>query len=329
MLDNEMLDIIYKLPDKYNKAISIAKDSIRGLRFHNIVNVVIIGLGDSVIGAELARLVTQRSIVIPIMVSKGFELPAFVDEKTLVITLSYTGNDEEILLAYNEAKKRKAKVLAITSGGKLKKFASSSESPVIIIPQELPLKSTIGYFFFPILIVFIEQGIVRKRSLYNVDAAIESLKKLREKFRPEVPECKNKAKILAKSLYGKLPVICGTSDLTYMLAVRWKFLLNNTKQAAFFDILPKLNVHDILVNKDLLNKLQIVILNSSTKDRPIKRRFDSTINLLNDLVAGITYIETFEDTALMQTIYYLILSDYTTAYLSILNKYNYIEEIEK
>lgn len=318
---DNMLDLVYELPERYDKAADIAEDSIRGLRFHNIINVVIVGLGVSFLGAEIVRIMTQDSIVIPIVVSKGSKLPAFVDEKTLVIALSYTGNDEEILLAYNEAKKRKAKVLVITGGGKLKKMASSTKSPVITIPSELPLQATIGYFFFPILVVLKEQGILIKRSLYDANEAIGFLKRTREKFIPEVLQKENIAKILAKNLYGRLPVIYGTSDLTNVLAVRWKYLLNeNTKCLAFFDILFELNYNEILVCKDLLCKLQVIILGSSIKKDCIRNQSDFIVELLKDLVDGITYVETIGRNHLEQTLYLLLLSDYVSVYLAILNK---------
>lgn len=133
-----MFELIYKFPDLCIDAINIAKSSVRGLRFHNFFNVVIAGLGGSAIGGDLMRMITANRAQIPVIVNRDYDLPGFVDERTLVIVSSYSGNTEETLRAYEHAKSKKAKIMVITTGGELKKRSMTDETPIITLPGGLP-----------------------------------------------------------------------------------------------------------------------------------------------------------------------------------------------
>ena len=176
-----MFEHIYGIPEHCEKAVVIARDCIRGLKFHNILNVVIVGMGGSAIGADLVRMLTRDRSMISITICRDYKLPAFVDEKTLVITSSYSGNTEETLTAYDQARKKKAKMLVITTGGELIKRAAADEVPAILIPGGLQPRAAIGYSLFTVIIVLEEQGIV-PRSFFNADAAIDLLKHVRDRF---------------------------------------------------------------------------------------------------------------------------------------------------
>ncbi|HHY70901.1 MAG TPA: bifunctional phosphoglucose/phosphomannose isomerase [Thermoanaerobacterales bacterium] len=332
-----MFELIYKFPDHCVEAISIAKGSIRGLRFHNIFNVVITGLGGSAIGGDLIRMITADRAQIPIIVNRGYSLPAFVDERTLVVASSYSGNTEETLTAYEHAKSKKAKIMVITTGGKLKKKAMADETPIMTIPGGLPPRAALGFSFFPIFVLFQEQGIGFRKQ-FDIKNAINLLKETREKYCPEVPEKDNPTKVLAKKLYGKIPVIYGSSNLTDIVAVRWKGQLNeNSKHPAFFNVFPELNHNEIMGfegDDKLLKALEIVVLRSPYESDRIKKRIDITMDILQDKVSGITELWPNGDSALEHMLYHIIFGDYVSAYLAILNRkdpkeIDFIDELKK
>ena len=274
------------------------------------MNVVITGLGGSAIGGDLIRMLTSGRSPIPVVVNRDYNLPVFVDEKTLVIVSSYSGNTEETLAAYEDAKGKKAKLLAITTGGELKNRAMTDETPIITIPAGLPPRAALGFSFFPLFVVFQELGIgIRKQ--YDVDSAIDILKEIRDELKPEVPEKDNLAKALAKKLYGKIPVIYGTSALTDVLAVRWKGQLNeNSKHPAFFNAFPELNHNEIMGfegDKELLKHLEIVILRSPYEINRVKKRIDITTNIIKDAVSGVTEIWPRGESVLEQMLYHIML----------------------
>lgn len=323
-----MFELIYKFPDHCKEAIEIAQESVRGFRPNNIINVVITGLGGSAIGGDLIRMLTAHSAQIPIVVNRDYTLPAFVDERTLVITSSYSGNTEETLAAYDNAKSKRAKIIAITTGGELKKKAMADEVPTITIPGGLPPRAALGYSFFPIFVLFKELGIVFGKQL-DVNKALNLLKETRKQLSLEVLEKDNPAKTLARKLYGKIPLIYGSSNLTDIIAVRWKGQFNeNSKHPAFYNAFPELNHNEIMGfegDKELLKSLEIVILRSPYESERIKKRIDITTGILKECVSGITQLWPKGETSLEQMLYHIMFGDYVTAYLAILNQKDPIE----
>ncbi|MBR74723.1 MAG: bifunctional phosphoglucose/phosphomannose isomerase, partial [Dehalococcoidaceae bacterium] len=82
-------------------------------------NVLICGLGGSGIGGTIVNDVVSSRVSIPILATKDYSIPNFVDDSTLVIASSYSGNTEETLCALEKCMKRNAEICIITSGGKL------------------------------------------------------------------------------------------------------------------------------------------------------------------------------------------------------------------
>ena len=81
------------------------------------------GMGGSAIGGDfLATLLADRA-PFPLIVHRGGPLPQWVDEKTLVVLASYSGNTAETLAASREAISRNSALAALTTGGRLGQFA--------------------------------------------------------------------------------------------------------------------------------------------------------------------------------------------------------------
>lgn len=323
-----MFDMIYHFPDNCEEAINIARNAIRGVKFHKILNIVISGMGGSAIGGDLVRMLTLNRSLIPIIINRDYGMPAFVDEKTLVIASSYSGNTEETLAAYREAKRKNAKIIAITTGGKLKENAMADEVPVITIPKGLPPRAALGYSFFPLLIVLEELGIISNNA-YDFEETINFLKEIRETFIPEILEKDNEAKRLAKKIFGKIPVIYGISGLTDVIALRWKGQFNeNAKHPAVFNAFPELNHNEIMGfegDEKLLKNLEIVILRSARENDRIVKRVEITAELIKNKVSGITEILPKGNSPLCEMLYQIMYGDYVSTYLAILNKKDPIE----
>ena len=181
-----MFELIYEFPRHCQDAMVITRESICGLRLNNIFNVVITGMGGSAIGGDLIRMLATDSAQIPIVVNRDYTLPAFVDERTLVIASSYSGNTEETLAAYEDAKRKKAKIIAITTGGQLKEKAMADEVPCITIPGGLPPRGALGYSFFSTYILFKELGIGFGKQ--DINMALDLLNETRDQLKVEVPE---------------------------------------------------------------------------------------------------------------------------------------------
>src|SRR3989338_6638137 len=125
---------------------------------HGINKIVFSGLGGSAIGADFVRSYLIYDIKVPIFVNRHYQLPKFVDAKTLLIVSSYSGETEETLSAFKQGLSSGAKILAITSGGQLAHQALAHSFPVIEIPGGMSPRAALGYSVLPLLIALYKLG---------------------------------------------------------------------------------------------------------------------------------------------------------------------------
>src|SRR5258708_23764757 len=100
--------------------------------YKQIKNVVVAGMGGSVLGTHVIQTVFKNELRIPVFIVPDYELPSFVNSDTLVIASSYSGSTEETLAAVENAVKKGAKIAGITSGGKLAEFLRNGHYPALI-----------------------------------------------------------------------------------------------------------------------------------------------------------------------------------------------------
>ena len=90
-----MYQLIKDFPEQILRAIEIGEKATLNTKFDGpIKNIVVSGLGGSGIGGNLLGELLREDLSIPVVVNKGYQLPAFVDASTLLILCSYSGNTE-------------------------------------------------------------------------------------------------------------------------------------------------------------------------------------------------------------------------------------------
>ena len=115
--------------------------------------IVVTGLGGSSISGDLLRAYVHAACPVPIVVNRHYSLPGFVGPETLVCAISYSGNTEETLSAFEAAQARGAKLLAVTSGGQLAQMAERAHVPCVRVQGGMPPRTTLGYLFTPMLVM--------------------------------------------------------------------------------------------------------------------------------------------------------------------------------
>ena len=225
---SDMLKLIESFPEQCRRAKSIGmKFDLPGPFRSGYENVICTGLGGSAIGADLVRSYIADEAPAPLLVSRNYTLPKFVSARSLVIASSYSGNTEETLSAYKDARSKKARIVAITSGGELQKIAEQDGYPVLIIPKGLPPRCALGYSSFSLLVLLSRIGLIKDKSK-DIDETIDLLAKLNnKKIGAGVPTKDNLAKRIAGGLYLKFPVIYGGQD---HIAVSYTHLTLPTKR---------------------------------------------------------------------------------------------------
>ncbi len=213
--------------------------------YSDVDKVVILGMGGSAIGGDLLRALTGTLNRPLVVVNREYDLPAWVDNKTLVIAASYSGNTEETLSSFAQALDKRCKKLVISTGGKISSIASKKGIPVFTIDHVSQPRAAIGYSLLPLLAIMQRLGFIEGKS-EDVESMAALLETLGKRWQEDVPVSTNKAKALALKLQGKVSVIYGAGILTDV-ARRWKTQINeNSKAWAFFETLPELN-HNAIV----------------------------------------------------------------------------------
>src|SRR5262245_28680158 len=110
MMDN----LIASFTKQMAEAIQIGRNMKLTPRHKDIRNVVVAGVGGSGIGGDLVKELISEKMRLPLVVCKDYFLPQFVNEHTLLIASSYSGNTEETLHALEEGIKRNCKIVCVS-----------------------------------------------------------------------------------------------------------------------------------------------------------------------------------------------------------------------
>ena len=272
-----------------------------------IEKIFVVGMGGSGYVGEMLQKTFFRESKIPVFIEHGYILPKFVAKKTLFIIVSYSGNTEEPLSIFNKLKKKGIPTIGVSSGGKLKKICKNC----IVIPSGLQPRQATGYLFFSTLGALHKMGLspFKEKEVFE---AIDLMAK-------EQKAITLKAKALAKSLHGKLPVIDATESL-HVSAIRWQTEINEiAKSYCHWNILPELQHNEI--NASLgLGKAHFVFLRTPKENKKIQTRIQFMKRRVKGIGFGLTEVEVKGKGILSQIWYANYLGSLTAFYLSMLNK---------
>ncbi|MFA5308332.1 MAG: bifunctional phosphoglucose/phosphomannose isomerase [Dehalococcoidales bacterium] len=315
-----MLARIKELPLQIKQAWQSAMSFPLPPDYKNVNKVVVLGMGGSAIGGDLVRSLAQAEAGVPVIVHRDYGLPAYVDDKTLLIASSYSGNTEETLSGFEPALKTGAKKLAMTTGGKLEQMAQANHIPVFKIEYQAQPRAALGYSFIPTLAVMQRLGFISDKSA-DVAETVKVLENLASKLEEKSLEKSNPAKQVARRLYGHLPVVYG-AGIASEAAHRWKTQLNeNSKAWAFYEAFPELN-HNATVGfplpKEVASKIRVVLLRSPLFNQRIKLRYEVTCELLKQSGVAYEFVDGEGQSALAQMVSLVMFGDFASYYLAIL-----------
>ncbi len=284
--------------------------------------VIILGMGGSAIGGDIVRHLALMESKTPVWVHRDYVLPTFVDEATLVIASSYSGDTEETLSAFTESLKTPAKKLVLTAGGKLKYLAEKEGIPIFVIDYQAPPRAAFPYSFVPLVGIFQKLNLLTDKSV-NFQEALQILNKLSRDFVETTPIVSNPAKQLANKLWRNIAIIYGAEILSGV-AQRWKTQLNeNSKTLAFFELFPELN-HNAVVGYEFPSQVKegifVLLLRSSLLHPRSLLRYEATAKLLTKAGISHEFVEAAGATMLAQVMSLVLFGDYLSFYLAILNR---------
>jgi len=114
---------------------------------HSYKHIVICGMGASAIGGALYVDSMYYCSEISVEVLKTMDLPTWVDNDTLFVACSFSGNTYETIKLYEQAVEAGLDVLVITHGGRLlEKCIQNGNYLMMIESKQIQPRSAIGWF---------------------------------------------------------------------------------------------------------------------------------------------------------------------------------------
>lgn len=275
-----------------------------------VQHVVISGLGGSGIGASIVQNYTSGIIKVPVIVNKNYFLPAFVNEHSLVIISSYSGNTEETLQAFKEAVRKKATVICITSGGAIAREAARKKLDCIIIPPGMPPRACLCYSFVQALYILNRYGLIGK-------AFEKDLKKTVSLLDEDEKAIRDQAKKMARKMNGKLPILYTDAHLEGV-AVRWRQQINeNAKMLCWHNIVPEMNHNEIVGWKDKRDDCVVVFLRSADDYERVQMRIEINKKMIRKCTNQVYEIWSKGSSYLEQALYLVHIGDWLSWYLAV------------
>lgn len=285
-------------------------------------SLVFAGMGGSALMAEFLR--TYPALKLPFVISKDYRLPDFVDASTLVICASYSGNTEETLSALDDALDKGAMAVTMSHGGKLAEAAEHERVLHIEIPHCPQPRTAVFYGYRATCEVLVAYGLAEASLLDELDRLVPELEAHMTNWLPGVPETQNLAKQLAGSMVGKTPIIYA-GPLMAPAAYKWKIDVNeNAKNTAWCGVLPEFNHNEFLgwSSHPVEKPFAVIDLLSRFEHPRVLKRFEVSDRMLSGLRPKSTMLHAEGGSVLEHLLYHVLLGDFATTYLAILNGVN-------
>ena len=311
-----MRDLVQDLPSQLKDALKVSQDMRINPSENDIYSIVICGLGGSGIGGEIVKSITQDEINLPIITVNTYDVPEFVGPNTLVICSSFSGNTEETVSAYHQAKDKGAKICCITSGGKIRFLADTNNDDLAILPNHIKSpRANIGYSVVQLLHVLEAYNYISdsfKLEIKNTISLLES----------EQEDIIATSKEIASLYKDKVPVLY-SDDRFYSIAIRNKQQINeNAKHVCNVNKFPEFN-HNELVGWEYPKKIYhdtVVTYLMTDFDHPrVDLRMNICKQIFKDKASGFIEVKAKGSSFIEQTYYIIHLFDFISVDLAALN----------
>jgi glucose/mannose-6-phosphate isomerase len=239
-LDSQnILGKINELPDQLLAAWEMGLTLPIPAQVQGLRQVVIAGMGGSAIGADLLGAYAAKNCPVPLSVVRNYDLPAWVNgPETLLIASSHSGNTEETLSAFQQAKSRGCRTMALTTGGRLAELGQEEGSFTWKFAHSGQSWAATGFTFSMLLAVLHRLGLMPDPQADLLET-VAAMHRQQETLLPEVPAALNPAKRMAGQLVGRWVVVFAAEDL-FPVARHWKGQISTLAKAwSQFEALPE------------------------------------------------------------------------------------------
>jgi glucose/mannose-6-phosphate isomerase len=284
-----------------------------------IKNVVLAGMGGSAWPAVYLN--SWPKLGVPMEIVRDYFLPEYVGPETLFISSSYSGNTEETLSALEDAENKHAKIVVMTSGGKLEHKATEAGYPLYLIPGGIQPRMSSFYFLSALVQILEPLGLTKDGGIDELRATGQWLKQQTGSWTAEIPNKDNQAKQLALELIGKSVVVYSGPKL-FPAANKFKICLNeNAKNIAWVNQYPEFNHNEFIgwSSHPVDKPYAVVEIRSELEFDRIQKRFEVSEQLLSGKRPKPEVIKPLGDNVLQQLLWTSNFCDYVSLYVALCN----------
>lgn len=294
-----MESVLQAFPQQCKDAMNIG----HGIKLAEIDRIIVAGMGGSAFAGDVIKAIASDEIEVSVV--RDYSIPKNSNEKTLVFVVSYSGNTEETLSAFEDAINKKCKIIGISSGGKLEELCRKNKVPFVKVPSGIQPRCALGYLSIPMLVILQENKIVQNLELELIDKDLQN------------PSIKTKGLEIAKLLGTKIPLIYSSEKLK-CLSYGWKTRINeNSKIHAFSNQIPELNHNELVGYTNKIGSFCTIILVDKDDNPFIKKRFFATKSSIEKLGGECILLETMGSNRASRIFSALHLGDWVSYYLAL------------
>lgn len=311
--------LIAQFPKHISDAIDIAKNSALKINDStSFENVVVCGMGGSGIGGRLVAQWFSDTAKTPIISVQSYDLPNFVNEKTLVIGSSYSGNTEETISAIHQAHKKNATIAGVCSGGELYKFCKENNYDCIKVPGGNPPRSMLAFSVIQLVHILSKAGVIKSDALKEIDHC-------RHLLNTELLPIKQEAKKLAEFVHNKQCIIYTNTNLE-AVAIRARQQFNeNSKILCWHHVFPEMNHNELVGWGGGHDGLAPVYLISSFLSERNALRANLSMEIMSKKTPHLLKINGKGNSLIEESFYFIHIVDWASIYLAELNGVDPIE----
>lgn len=314
-----MDSMISRFTEQILEAVQIGQEAHIQIPEKGINNIYVAGLGGSGIGANFVQSFIYDQCPIPYLVGKGYTIPKYINENTLFIASSYSGNTEETLEALSLAEQAGATIMAISSGGKIISRAKEKSYSYIQVPGNWASpRACLGYSVIQQLYLLNKLGLINADFESSLQGAVELIHK-------DAEDIKDRAQKIAHILTNKIPIIY-SEDRYEPVAVRFRQQINeNSKMLCWHHVIPEMNHNELVGWRNHREEWAVILLRSADNHPRNAVRMDINKEIIQEYTNTLIEIQAKGKDIIERSFYLVHLVDWISFYLAERNNRDAVE----
>jgi len=317
-MNQEIKTLTAQFKDNLLEAFEIQAQAKDFQTYSPFSNIAICGLGGSGIGGRIVANWFREEIKIPVSIFQGYSLPASVNENTLLIACSYSGDTEETISCVREGQKRGSAILAICSGGELLKICEDKGYDHLCIPGGKPPRTQLAYSLVFLTSILVKLNLIHANSLHQIKKGAGFLANNEESIHSE-------ARRVAELAFEKQLVIY-SDDSDEAIAIRARQQFNeNAKSLCWHHVIPEMNHNELVGWGGGMDSMAVLLLRDKDTHPQNTIRFEYSQKIINGKTKHLCELWAKGNNPIEKDLFLIHVVDWASVYLADLKQVYAIE----